>query len=94
MPFHIIRDDISRVRADAIVNTANPQPVVGFGVDSTLHRAAGPGLLQTRKAIGEIPAGEARITPAFDLPAKYVIHTVGPVWHGGLHGESACLEAC
>ena len=80
MPFEIIRDDITHVRADAIVNTANPYPVVGAGTDSAIHRAAGPELLSARERIGEIPVVSAVETRAYDLPAAYVLHTVSPVW--------------
>ena len=92
MPFEIIRDDITRVAADAIVNTANPDPVIGAGTDSAIHRAAGPGLLAAREEIGKIPVGSAAETPAFDLPAKYVLHTVSPEWVDGAHGEEALLR--
>ena len=78
MPFEVIRDDITRVKADAIVNTANPNPVVSAGTDAAIHRAAGPELLSAREAIGPIPVGSSVETPAFDLPAKYVLHTVSP----------------
>lgn len=94
MPFEIVRNDITRMRADAIVNTANPKPVIGLGTDSAIHEAAGPGLLAARQKIGSISCGEAAITPAFRLPAKYVIHTVGPVWDGGSYGEEALLRSC
>ena len=87
MPFEIIRNDITLVRADAIVNTANPEPVIGGSTDALIHAAAGPGLLEARRRIGPIAAGEAAITPAFGLGAKYVIHTVGPRWRGGGAGE-------
>jgi len=92
MPFEIIRDDITRVAADAIVNTANPEPVIGAGTDSAIHRAAGAGLLAARREIGRIPVGSAVETPAFDLPAKYVLHTVSPAWKDGMHGEEARLR--
>ena len=94
MPFEIIRNNIVNTYADVIVNTANPQPVIGSGVDSAIHQAAGPALLEARRQIGDISMGEARITPAFDLHAKYVIHTVGPVWQGGMAGEAECLRNC
>lgn len=94
MPFEIVRNDITKMNVDAIVNTANPRPVVGYGTDSMIHKAAGPMLLQARRAIGDIKAGYAAITPAFDLQAKYVIHTVGPVWNGGSYGEEALLRNC
>lgn len=94
MPFEIVRNDITNMRVDAIVNSANPRPVVGLGTDSSIHEKAGPELLAARKKIGSIPVGRAAITPAFRLPAKYVIHTVGPVWDGGSYGEEALLRSC
>ena len=94
MPFTIVRNDITQMAVDAIVNTANPDPVVGWGTDSMIHEKAGPKLLAARKEIGCIAAGCAAITPAFDLQAKYVIHTVGPVWDGGSYGEEALLRSC
>lgn len=95
MPFTIIRNDITKVSADAIVNTANPRPVIGSGVDSAIYKAAGEAeLLAERKKIGVIMPGEAVYTPAFGLDAKYIIHTVGPVWQGGDHGEYETLAAC
>ena len=92
MPFEIIRNDVTKVRADAIVNPANPYPVVGAGTDSAIHCAAGDGLLAARERIGEIAVGESAATPAFSLPAKYVLHTVSPIWEGGDHGEEALLR--
>ena len=92
MPFQIIRNDITKVKADAIVNTANPHPIIGSGTDSAIHEAAGPELLSTRKKIGDIPPGAAVSTPAFNLHAKYVIHTVGPSWVDGKHGEEVILR--
>ena len=94
MPFEIVRNDITKMRVDAIVNTANPKPVIGSGVDAGIHRAAGPELLTAREKIGRIGVGEAAITPGFGLNAKYVIHTVGPVWRGGLLGEGKLLRSC
>ena len=94
MPFEIVRNDIVRIHADAIVNTANPDPIVGGGTDAGIHAAAGPALLQARRRIGPIAVGEAAITPGFRLPAKYVIHTVGPQWRGGGAGEEQLLEKC
>ena len=94
MPFEIVRNDITKMAVDAIVNTANPRPVIGLGTDSMIHEAAGPGLLIARQAIGRIDVGCAEITPAFDLQAKYVIHTVGPVWDGGGYGEEESLRNC
>ncbi len=80
MPFEIVRNDIVKMQVDAVVNTANPHPVVGTGVDTAIHNAAGPELLKAREEIGDIRVCEAVATPAFDLPAKYVIHVVGPAW--------------
>ena len=94
MPFEIIRNNIANVMADAIVNTANPRPVVGDGTDAAIHAKAGPGLLDARKKIGDIPVGACAVTPAFNLKARYVIHTVGPVWRGGNQGECQLLERC
>ena len=94
MPFEIVRNDITNMFVDAIVNTANPRPVIGLGVDSTIHEKAGPNLLKARQKIGSIDMGCAAITPAFALDAKYVIHTVGPVWDGGSYGEEALLRNC
>ncbi len=94
MPFEIVRNDITNMRVDAIVNTANPRPVIGLGVDSTIHEKAGPQLLTARQEISSIAMGCAAITPAFQLHAKYVIHTVGPVWDGGSYGEEDLLRSC
>ena len=94
MPFEIIRNDITLMDVDAIVNTANPKPVIGAGVDSQIHEKAGQALLAQRKKIGDIAVGDAAITPGFDLNARYVIHTVGPVWRGGLMGECRKLRSC
>ena len=94
MPFEILRNDITNMRVDAIVNTANPRPVIGLGVDSAIHEKAGPQLLAARQEIGDISCGCAAITPAFGLDAKYVIHTVGPVWEGGSYGEETLLRNC
>lgn len=93
MPFEIIRDDITHVRADAIVNTANPDPVIGVGTDSAIHRAAGPKLLAARRRIGPIAVGTSVKTRAYDLSAKYVLHTVSPEWIDGTHGEEALLRS-
>jgi len=93
MPFKIIRNDITKVRADAIVNTANPRPVIGRGTDSAIYAAAGRKLLLAeRRKIGEIPCGTAAATSAGVLPAKYIIHTVGPAWIDGKHGEEDMLR--
>ena len=95
MPFQIIRNDITRVPADAIVNTANPYPIVGGGTDSAIYHAAGESqLLAERRKIGNIEPGNAVSTPAFKLNAKYIIHTVGPSWIDGRHGEREILHAC
>ena len=94
MPFEIVRNDIINMQVDAIVNTANPRPVIGAGTDSVIHKKAGPGLLSAREKIGNIEKGCAEITPAFDLQAKYVIHTVGPVWIDGSCGEETLLRNC
>lgn len=94
MPFQIVRNDITVMKVDAIVNTANPQPVVGSGTDAMVHAAAGPKLLAARQKIGPIDCGSAAVTPAFGLQAKYVIHTVGPIWQDGNQGEEALLRSC
>ena len=95
MPFQIIRNDITKVKADAIVNTANPQVAVGAGVDAAIYKAAGEEkLLAERQKIGNLAPGEAAITPAFDLDAKYIIHVSGPWWQGGEQGEVALLRTC
>ncbi len=95
MAFQIIRNDITKVRADVIVNSANPMPVYGRGTDSAIYAAAGAEeLLREREKIGEIAPGEAAVTPAFRLDAKYIIHTVGPVWQDGSHGERETVRAC
>ena len=95
MPFQIVRNDITRVKADVIVNTANPNPVIGSGTDSAIYLAAGEEqLLAERIRIGKISPGQAAVTPAFGLPAKYIIHTVGPVWIDGEHGERDVLRSC
>ena len=94
MPFEIVRNDITKMTVDAIVNSANPRPVVGLGTDSMIHAAAGPKLLTARQKIGPIGVGCAAITRAYDLNAKYVIHTVGPVWDNGSYGEEQLLRNC
>ena len=95
MPFQIIRNDITKVKADAIVNTANPKPVIGGGTDSAIYKAAGEKLLlKERQAIGDIAPGQAAHTNAFHLEAKYIIHTVGPAWIDGEHGEREILHSC
>ena len=94
MPFEIVRNDITNMQVDAIVNTANPRPEIGYGVDSGIHQKAGQELLEARKKIGFIPVGSAAITPGFGLNAAYVIHAVGPVWQGGGHNEEKLLRSC
>jgi O-acetyl-ADP-ribose deacetylase (regulator of RNase III) len=90
----LVEGDITKLAVDAIVNAANERLAPGGGVCGAIHRAAGPRLAEACAAIGHCPTGEARITPGFDLPAKYVIHAVGPVWHGGTRGESDLLASC
>ena len=95
MPFQIIRNDITNVKADVIVNSANPIPTYAGAVDRSIYLAAGANeLLLERRKIGVIPVGEAAVTPAFNLPAKYIIHTVGPVWIDGEHGEVEAVRSC
>lgn len=95
MPFQIIRNDITKVKADAIVNTANPEPRFASGTDAAVYHAAGEKeLLEARNKIGRLSPGEAAATPAFQLPAKYIIHTVGPAWIDGEHGEYDILRSC
>ena len=94
MPFEIVRNDITNMDVDAIVNAANPRPIIGYGVDSGVHKKAGAQLLDARKKIGDIAFGDAAITPAFNLSAQYVIHAVSPIWQEGKRNEAQLLESC
>ncbi len=95
MPFQIVRNDITKVKADAIVNTANPMPIYAGAVDRSIYLAAGKEeLLEARKKIGQIEVGKAAYTPAFALQAKYIIHTVGPAWVDGQHDEVELVRSC
>lgn len=94
MRIELYKGDITKLKVDVIVNAANTSLLGGGGVDGAIHRAAGPELLKFNKKLGGCKTGEAKISPGFNLPAKFIIHTVGPVWNGGKHNEDKLLANC
>ena len=94
MPLKIVKRDITKIKCDAIVNPTNPRFAADGGVDAAIHKAAGEALMKSCLSLGGCAVGEAKITPAFNLPQRFVIHTVGPLWQGGERGERKLLESC
>jgi O-acetyl-ADP-ribose deacetylase (regulator of RNase III) len=94
MEIQVMTGDITRLEVDAIVNASNNALGDGSGVNGAIHRAAGPGLLDACRALDGCDTGDAKVTPGFSLPARWIVHTVGPVWHGGDHGEAELLASC